>query len=244
MQHCLPAATRSGHGLLARLFSTWPTSVQGLSQPGHCSRRHVLAFLSRNPRTFPRVFVSSLTGHQEAATPISTQPALPLLEERPRMPAVPEERPKPTTAVAVVEAYLEKLWRDFFTNPHNWFDNRLKRRAPKYADYKNKLTKEGLWITAKWNPPWVRTELSLMTAFRPVPYDDPMWAKKAADEEEEKREKPPPVAPGAWLQDEIKAKRAAAAGTGSTITDTWRRSENLPASTPSPPVPGTTQEQQ
>ena len=60
------------------------------------------------------------------------------------------------------------------------------QRAPKYADFKNKLTKEGLWITARWNPLWVRTELSLMTNFRAVPYDDPLWEEKRRLEEEEK----------------------------------------------------------
>ncbi|MCO5551329.1 hypothetical protein L7F22_004830 [Adiantum nelumboides] len=201
------AATRLGHGMLARLSSSLPGRL--VRSPLH--RTSGVAFLSRRPQAFPRFFASSFSGHPEpsalssslssssssssSASSASSSFAptwggigTAILDpmDRPRMPAVPEERPKPTTAVTVVEAYLDKLWRDFFTNPHNWFDNRLRRRAPKYADFKNKLTKEGLWITAKWNPPWVRTELSLMTHFRAVPYDDPLWAKKAAEEEEEK----------------------------------------------------------
>eukprot|EP00250_Pteridium_aquilinum_P005125 c15267_g1_i1 orf=428-1183(-) len=249
MHQCLPAATRSGQGLLARLSCSLPARLTGSPLPSNSNKTsHFLAFLSRSPRSFPRIFASSLAGPPETATASTTVDGVPGVlpppDARPRMPAVPEDRPKPTTAVAVVEAYLDKLWRDFFTNPHNWFDNRLRRRAPKYADYKNKLTKEGLWITAKWNPPWVRTELSLMTNFRAVPYDDPMWAKKAAEEEEEKREKPPLVPPGAWLANEIKAKRAAASGTGSTVVDSWRRSDNVPSSTPAAPTPGSGQEQQ
>lgn len=136
-----------------------------------------------------------------------------------RMPAQPEPRPKPTTAVAVVEQYLDKLWRDFFTNPNNWMDNRLRKRAPKYADFKNKLTKEGLWINARWNPPWVRTELSLMTNFRPVPMD-------VVPESDEKVEGQSAEKQSVRVDAQPKPVSRVEAGNGQIRTDVWRRSDN------------------
>lgn len=103
-------------------------------------------------------------------------------------------------------------------------DNRLKKRAPKYADFKHKLTKEGLWISTKWNPPWVRVELSLMTHFKPLPLDAPIETDKKVDGEV--RGKEPSRAD--------KTVNTVAQGVTPGTRDVWRRSDNQGGSSSTP----------
>ncbi|XP_068640275.1 protein OSB1, mitochondrial-like [Aristolochia californica] len=69
------------------------------------------------------------------------------------------------------EGSTEKLWQAFFANPVDWWDNRKNKRNPKYPDFKHKHTQEALWVDAKYNPPWVKSQLvildSRMESLRP-----------------------------------------------------------------------------
>eukprot|EP00262_Sarcandra_glabra_P002726 TRINITY_DN13136_c0_g1_i2.p1 TRINITY_DN13136_c0_g1~~TRINITY_DN13136_c0_g1_i2.p1 ORF type:complete len:253 (+),score=37.32 TRINITY_DN13136_c0_g1_i2:214-972(+) len=56
----------------------------------------------------------------------------------------------------------EELWQAFFANPLDWWDNRKNKRNPKYPDFKHKDTGESLWIEAKYNPPWVKSQLAIL----------------------------------------------------------------------------------
>nr|DAD19730.1 TPA_asm: hypothetical protein HUJ06_021193 [Nelumbo nucifera] len=56
----------------------------------------------------------------------------------------------------------EQLWQAFFANPVDWWDNRRNKRNPRYPDFKHKHTGEALWIEAKYNPPWVKSQLAIL----------------------------------------------------------------------------------
>ncbi|KAJ7527749.1 hypothetical protein O6H91_16G069400 [Diphasiastrum complanatum] len=56
----------------------------------------------------------------------------------------------------------EQLWQEFFSDPSQWWDNRLTKRSPKHPDFKHKRTHEGLWIEGWPNPPWVRAKMATM----------------------------------------------------------------------------------
>ncbi|XP_077247361.1 protein OSB1, mitochondrial-like [Tasmannia lanceolata] len=56
----------------------------------------------------------------------------------------------------------EELWQAFFANPVDWWDNRKNKRNPKYPDFKHKDTGEALWIEAKYNPTWVKSQLAIL----------------------------------------------------------------------------------
>ncbi|WOL15261.1 hypothetical protein Cni_G24042 [Canna indica] len=56
----------------------------------------------------------------------------------------------------------EELWQAFFANPVDWWDNRKNKRNPKYPDFKHKHTGEALWIDAKNNPTWVKSQLAIL----------------------------------------------------------------------------------
>lgn len=58
----------------------------------------------------------------------------------------------------------EELWQLFFANPEEWWDNRKKKRNPKYPDFKHKDTGEALWVEGRSNPPWVKSQLEIMDA--------------------------------------------------------------------------------
>jgi hypothetical protein len=40
----------------------------------------------------------------------------------------------------------EKLWREFFSDPSQWWDHRSEKVNAKYPDFKNKKTKAALWL--------------------------------------------------------------------------------------------------
>ncbi|KAL0437412.1 UNVERIFIED_CONTAM: protein OSB1, mitochondrial [Sesamum radiatum] len=56
----------------------------------------------------------------------------------------------------------EELWQAFFANPMEWWDNRKNKRSPNYPDFKHKDTGEALWVEGRYNPPWVKSQLSVL----------------------------------------------------------------------------------
>ncbi|KAJ7517806.1 hypothetical protein O6H91_21G040700 [Diphasiastrum complanatum] len=56
----------------------------------------------------------------------------------------------------------EQLWREFFSNPSQWWDNRFTKISPKYPDFKHKCTLEGLWVDCWLNPSWVNEKMASM----------------------------------------------------------------------------------
>ncbi|KAJ7527393.1 hypothetical protein O6H91_16G051800 [Diphasiastrum complanatum] len=54
---------------------------------------------------------------------------------------------------------MEQLWQEFFSDPSQWWDNRLTKKTPKHPDFKHKRTFEGLWI----NPSWLKEKMASMT---------------------------------------------------------------------------------
>ncbi|XP_061355960.1 protein OSB1, mitochondrial-like [Gastrolobium bilobum] len=53
------------------------------------------------------------------------------------------------------------LWQVFFTNPHEWWDQRKRKLNPKQPDFKHKDTGEVLWLS-EYDPPWVKRQLQLL----------------------------------------------------------------------------------
>ncbi|KAJ7297946.1 hypothetical protein O6H91_10G005100 [Diphasiastrum complanatum] len=58
---------------------------------------------------------------------------------------------------------MEQLWQEFFSDPSQWWDNRLTKKSPKYPDFKHKRTLEGLWVDGWLNPSWVKEKMASMT---------------------------------------------------------------------------------
>ncbi|KAI3526662.1 hypothetical protein L1887_05922 [Cichorium endivia] len=56
----------------------------------------------------------------------------------------------------------EELWQAFFANPSEWWDNRKNKRSPNYPDFKHKDTGEALWVEGRYNPSWVKSQLSIL----------------------------------------------------------------------------------
>ncbi|XP_024974983.1 protein OSB2, chloroplastic-like [Cynara cardunculus var. scolymus] len=56
----------------------------------------------------------------------------------------------------------EELWQAFFANPTEWWDNRKNKRSPNYPDFKHKDTGEALWVEGRYNPSWVKSQLSIL----------------------------------------------------------------------------------
>jgi len=56
----------------------------------------------------------------------------------------------------------EKLWREFFSDPSQWWDNRSEKVNAKYPDFKHKMTQKALWLDDRQTPPWVEAELAVM----------------------------------------------------------------------------------
>ncbi|KAI7754597.1 hypothetical protein M8C21_003725 [Ambrosia artemisiifolia] len=57
---------------------------------------------------------------------------------------------------------VEELWQAFFANPADWWDNRKNKRSPNYPDFKHKDTGEALWVEGRFNPSWVKSQLSVL----------------------------------------------------------------------------------
>ncbi|KAJ7237494.1 hypothetical protein O6H91_Y445400 [Diphasiastrum complanatum] len=61
---------------------------------------------------------------------------------------------------------MEQLWQEFFSDPSQWWDNRLTKKTPKQPDFKHKRTLEGLWVDGSLNPSWVKEKIASMTMGR------------------------------------------------------------------------------
>lgn len=67
----------------------------------------------------------------------------------------------------------QELWQAFFANPVDWWDNRKNKKNPKYPDFKHKDTGEALWVDARYNPPWVKSQLEILDSrMQAVPTKD------------------------------------------------------------------------
>lgn len=53
------------------------------------------------------------------------------------------------------KTYFEDLWKDYFENPSNFWDNRASKLNLKAPDFKHKSTGAGLWVDNKSTPLWV-----------------------------------------------------------------------------------------
>ncbi|KAJ7205384.1 hypothetical protein O6H91_Y485300 [Diphasiastrum complanatum] len=58
---------------------------------------------------------------------------------------------------------MDQLWQEFFSDPSQWWDNRLTKKTPKDPDFKHKRTLEGLWVDGWLNPSWVKEKMASMT---------------------------------------------------------------------------------
>ncbi|KAH8934858.1 hypothetical protein BDL97_17G001400 [Sphagnum fallax] len=85
--------------------------------------------------------------------------------------------PVPTTRVP--GSQREKLWREFFSNPLEWWDGRHEKTNAKYPDFKHKKTHEALWLDDPWIPPWVEAELAAL-APGTVQLDKFSWNRRLA----------------------------------------------------------------
>ncbi|XP_026431195.1 protein OSB2, chloroplastic-like [Papaver somniferum] len=51
----------------------------------------------------------------------------------------------------------EESWKNLIDDPTNWWDNRAKKLNPKAPDFRNKVTREGIWLSSA--PAWVSDKL-------------------------------------------------------------------------------------
>ncbi|KAJ7513567.1 hypothetical protein O6H91_23G004900 [Diphasiastrum complanatum] len=58
---------------------------------------------------------------------------------------------------------MEQVWQEFFSDPSQWWDNRLTKKSPKHPDFKHRGTLESLWVDGWLNPPWVKEKMASMT---------------------------------------------------------------------------------
>ncbi|KAJ7561044.1 hypothetical protein O6H91_03G011500 [Diphasiastrum complanatum] len=58
---------------------------------------------------------------------------------------------------------VEQLWLQFFSDPLQWWDNRLGKRNPQHPDFKHKCNKQVLWVHSWSTPLWVRAKLATVT---------------------------------------------------------------------------------
>lgn len=75
--------------------------------------------------------------------------------------------PPPPKARGVVAAagrriVVEKLWRELFSDPSQWWDNRLEKENARYPDFTHKKRGVVLWLDGHSKPPWVEAELAAM----------------------------------------------------------------------------------
>ncbi|KAJ3687408.1 hypothetical protein LUZ61_016572 [Rhynchospora tenuis] len=57
---------------------------------------------------------------------------------------------------------VEQRWQAFFANPLDWWDNRNNKKNPNAPDFKHKDTGEALWISSKYIPPWVNSQIEIL----------------------------------------------------------------------------------
>ncbi|CAM6110065.1 unnamed protein product [Calypogeia fissa] len=55
---------------------------------------------------------------------------------------------------------VEKLWRDFFSDPSQWWDHRAEKECPRYPDFRHKESSAGLWLNDNLNPSWVEAGMA------------------------------------------------------------------------------------
>ncbi|CAM6023970.1 unnamed protein product [Sphagnum balticum] len=56
----------------------------------------------------------------------------------------------------------EKLWREFFSDPSQWWDCRPEKVNVRYPDFKHKKAQGALWLEDGQNPPWVGEKLAAL----------------------------------------------------------------------------------
>lgn len=96
---------------------------------------------------------------------VSPQPTAPAGSPPPMAPAAPPAPPVAPTAASGGGNKAEALWRQYFENPDQWWDNRGDSRASsgggKGPDFRHKDTGEGLWLSGKYPAPeWVQNALN------------------------------------------------------------------------------------
>ncbi|KAH7428661.1 hypothetical protein KP509_09G010600 [Ceratopteris richardii] len=77
------------------------------------------------------------------------------------------DRKEPTSISCT--ASLPMLWKEYFRDPSQWWDNRSRKVHPGYPDFKHKGTKQCLWIDNPCTPSWVTAELSRRSMETPLP---------------------------------------------------------------------------
>ncbi len=66
-------------------------------------------------------------------------------------------------AEASASGHREKVWREFFSDPSQWWDCRPEKMNARYPDFKHKKkTEDALWLGDRRNPPWVAAEVAAM----------------------------------------------------------------------------------
>ncbi|KAH9535065.1 hypothetical protein CY35_17G034800 [Sphagnum magellanicum] len=58
--------------------------------------------------------------------------------------------------------HTEKVWREFFSDPSQWWDCRPEKVNARYPDFKHKKTQDALWLGDRRNPPWVAAGVAAM----------------------------------------------------------------------------------
>jgi pentatricopeptide repeat protein len=56
----------------------------------------------------------------------------------------------------------DKLWREFFSDPSQWWDCRPEKVNVRYPDFKHKKAQGALWLGDGQNPPWVGEKLAAL----------------------------------------------------------------------------------
>ncbi|CAM6118183.1 unnamed protein product [Calypogeia fissa] len=84
-----------------------------------------------------------------------------------------------TTRLSTDPRRLENLWRDFFSDPSQWWDHRADKASVKYPDFTHKRTQQALWLDNRRNPRWLKPELAALYpgALNANPFS---WNKKLA----------------------------------------------------------------
>lgn len=99
---------------------------------------------------------------------IPTQQAAPAAVPAPAVaPQAPAPPAAPIPGATDGDPETEALWREFFANPADFWDNRGNKRNPNSPDFSHKTKKlpgknfgPGLWVNDKKNPSWVSQALA------------------------------------------------------------------------------------
>lgn len=109
------------------------------------------------------------TGTPNNVVPIPTQQAAPVAVPAPAQaaPQAPTPPAAPIPGATDGDPEVEALWREFFANPADFWDNRGNKRTPNSPDFSHKTKKlpgknfgPGLWVDDKKNPSWVGPALA------------------------------------------------------------------------------------